>query len=131
MKTLVYIDIEATGLKSLGRPRISEITFVANDTREILNTNHKLMEKLNNTKSPEHILELETLLPRVLNKLTLCVYPMATIMPEVSRLTGLDNYNLSDQSRFDKRTGYLLKAFLSRLPFPVCLVAHNGDLYLA
>ena len=84
MKTLVYVDIEATGLKSSGRPRISEITFVAINTQEILNLHHKLMEKLNNLKSPEHILELETLLPRVLNKLTLCVYPMSTIMPEVS-----------------------------------------------
>ena len=86
-------------------------------------------EKLNDAKSPEQILDLETFLPRVLNKLTLCVYPMATIMPEVSRLTGLDNYNLIDQSRFDKRTGDLIKAFFSRLPFPVCLVAFNGNLY--
>ena len=29
IKTLVYFGIEATGLKSSGRPRISEITFVA------------------------------------------------------------------------------------------------------
>ena len=61
MKTLVYFDIEATGLKSSGRPRISEITFVAIKTQEILNLNHKLMEKVNNTKSPEHILELHLL----------------------------------------------------------------------
>jgi DNA polymerase III epsilon subunit-like protein len=54
---------------------------------------------------------------------------MATIMPEVSRLTRLDNYNLKDQFRFDKRTRHLLKSFLSRLPFPVGLVAHNGNLY--
>ena len=56
MKTLVYFDIEATGLKSSGRPRISEITFVAINTQEILNLNYKLMEKVNDTKSPEHIL---------------------------------------------------------------------------
>ena len=129
MKTLVYFDIEATGLKSSGRPRISEISFVAINTQEILNLNHKLLEKLNDMNSREHILELETFLPRVLNKLTLCVYPMAAIMPDVSRLTGLDNYNLIGQTRFDKSTGDLLKAFLSRLPFPVCLVAHNGNLF--
>ena len=82
MKTLVYFDIEATGLKSSGRPRISEISFVAINNQEILNLNHKLLEKLNDTKSPEQILDLETFLPRVLNKLALCVYPMATIMPE-------------------------------------------------
>jgi hypothetical protein len=50
------------------------------------------------------------------------------LVPEVFRLTGLDNYNLKDQSRFNKRTGHLLKAFLSHLPFPVCLFAHNGNL---
>jgi uncharacterized protein YprB with RNaseH-like and TPR domain len=33
MKTLVYFDIEATGLKSSGRPRISEISFVAINTQ--------------------------------------------------------------------------------------------------
>jgi three prime repair exonuclease-1 len=54
---------------------------------------------------------------------------MAAIMPDVSGLTGLDNYNLIGQTRFDKSTGDLLKAFLSRLPFPVCLVAHNGNLF--
>jgi hypothetical protein len=55
---------------------------------------------------------------------------MATsIMPEVSRITGLDNYNLTGRTRFDKSTGDLLKAFLSCLPFPVCLVSHNGNLY--
>ena len=129
MKTLVYFDIEATGLKSSGRPRISEVSFVAINTHEILNLNHKLLEKLNDMNSREHILELETFLPRVLNKLTLCVYPMAAIMPDVSRLTGLDNYNLIGQTRFDKSTGDLLKAFLSRLPFPVCLVAHNENLF--
>ena len=34
------------------------------------------------------------LVPRVLNKLVMCVYPMATILPKVTELTGLDNYNL-------------------------------------
>jgi hypothetical protein len=36
-------------------------------------------------------------LPRIVNKLTLCVYPMATIVPLVSDITGLDNYNLTGQ----------------------------------
>ena len=129
IKTLVYFDIEATGLKNSGRPRISEVSFVAFNTQEFFDLNQKLLEKLKNVKSNEDILELETFLPRVLNKLTLCVYPMAIIMPEVSKITGLDNYNLTDQARFDKSTGDLLKIFLSRLPLPVCLVAHNGNMY--
>ena len=64
-----------------------------------------------------------------MNKLTLCVYPMATIVPLVSSMTGLDNYNLTGQSKFDKNIGNLLDIFLSRLPSPVCLVAHNGSQY--
>jgi hypothetical protein len=97
VKTLVYFDIEATVLKSSGRPRISEISFLALDTQEFFDLNQKLVEKLKNVTSYEDILELETFLPRVLDKLTLCVYPMATIMQEVSKITGLDNYNLTGQ----------------------------------
>ena len=132
MKTLVYFDLEATVLKSSGRPRISELSFVAIDAQEINIVNKKLSEKVKKVKNitcHEDILLLETLIPRVLNKLTICVYPMATIMPEVSSITGLDNYNLTGQDKFDKSTGDLLNAFLSRLPFPVCLVAHNGNAY--
>ena len=129
IKTLVYFDLEATGLKSSGRPRISELSFVAIDAQEINIVNKKLSEKVKNITCHEDVLLLETLLPRVLNKLTICVYPMATIMPEVSSITGLDNYNLTGQDKFEKSTGDLLNAFLSRLPFPVCLVAHNGNAY--
>ena len=126
IKTLVYFDLEATGLKSSGRPRISELSFVAIDAQEINILNKKLSEKVKSITCHENS---ETLLPRVMNKLTICVYPMATIMPEVSSLTGLDNYNLTGQDKFEKSTGDLLNAFLSRLPFPVCLVAHNGNAY--
>ena len=129
IKTFVYFDLEATGLKSSGRPRISELSFVAIDAQEINIMNKKLSEKVKNITCHEDILLLETLIPRVLNKLTICVYPMATIMPEVSSITGLDNYNLTGQYKFDKSTGDLLNAFLSRLPYPVCLVAHNGYAY--
>ena len=43
--------------------------------------------------------------PRDLRKLTLCVNPMATIVPYVSSMTGLDNYKLSGQSKFDNNIG--------------------------
>ena len=105
IKTLVYFDLEATGLKSSGRPRISELSFVAIDAQEINIMNKKLSEKVKNITCHEDILLLETLIPRVLNKLTICVYPMATIMPEVSSITGLDNYSLTGQDKFDKSIG--------------------------
>ena len=40
-----------------------------------------------------------------------------------------DNYNLSEQTRFDQNTIVLLNSFLSRLPPPVFLIAHNGVEY--
>ena len=128
IKTLVYFDLEATGLKSSGRPRISELCFVAVDAQEINIVNKKLSEKVRNITCPGHILLLKTFLP-FLNKLKICVYPISTIMPEVSSITGLDNYNLTGQDEFQRSTEDLLNAFISRLPSPVCLVAHNGNAY--
>jgi uncharacterized protein YprB with RNaseH-like and TPR domain len=58
IETLVYFDIEATGLKSSGRPRISELSFVALNTQEFFDLNQKLLEKLKNVTSYEDILEL-------------------------------------------------------------------------
>ena len=81
IKTLVYFDLEATGLKSSGRPSISELSFVEVDAQEIHILNKKLSEKLRNITCHGDILLLETLLPMVLNKLTICVYPMSTIRP--------------------------------------------------
>ena len=118
IKTLVYFDIEATGLKSSGRPRICEVSLVAVNTQDVLNSK----------KEDTQYCEVK-FLPRIVNKLTLCIFPMAVIVPLVSDLTGLDNYNLSGQSAFNKNTGELIKNFLSCLPSPVCLVAHNGNAY--
>ena len=129
IKTLVYFDLEATGLKSSGKPRISEISLVAVNTQDVLDLNLRILEHVKKIKNDDYMLQTECLLPRVLNKLTICVYPMAIIMPQVSSITGLDNYNLTGQARFDKNTGDLLNIFLERLPSPVCLVAHNGNFY--
>ena len=89
IKTLVYCDLEATGLKSSGRPRISELSFVAVNIEDIQELHSQIKGHF-----PECSNKIESLLPRVMNKLTVCVYPMATIRPEVSEITGLDNYNL-------------------------------------
>ena len=129
IRTLVYFDLEATGLKSSGTPRVCEISLLAVNTNDVLDLHVTLMDHLKNRKTEETLFQVESLFPRVMNKLTLCVYPMATIIPFVSSLTGLDNYNLTGQSNFDKDIGHLLNMFLARLPFPVCLVAHNGNLY--
>lgn len=41
---------------------------------------------------------------RVINKLTLCVNPSSLIMPKITDMTGLDNYNLEKQKNFTSRT---------------------------
>ena len=93
IKTLVYFDLEATGLKSSGRPRISEISLVAVKSRDVQDFHSGIVNHLAANKAGKKI---ESILPRVIDKLTLCVY---------------------------------LNSFLARLPPPVCLVAHNGNLY--
>ena len=91
---------------------------------------HNSITKFKETDGRNNIRQsLESLQPRVINKLSLCFYPMTTIMPGVTSLTGLDNYNLSGQSQFDGDTVNMINSFLTRLPPPVCLVAHNGDYY--
>ena len=125
IKTLVYCDLEATGLKSSGRPRISELSLVAVNIEDVLELHSQIKSHL-----PEGPNEIESMLPRVMNKLTVCVYPMSTIRPEVSEITGLLYYNLSGESTFYRVTGGLIKNFLACLPSPLCLVAHNGDLPL-
>ena len=129
VKTLVYLDLEATGLKNSGRPRICELSLLAVNFQDVSVFNMALSASLENVKSESDLLQVRNLAPRILNKLTLCVFPMATIFPLVSDLTGLDNYNLTGQSKFDKSTGNLIDSFLNLLPSPVCLVAHNGNAY--
>ena len=124
IKTFVYFDLEATGLKSSGRPRVCEISLIAVDTSDVLDLHEPLLNSISGKTN-----DIETCSPRNVNKLMLCVYPMATIVPLVSSMTGLNNYNLTGQSKFDKNVGNLLNTFLSCLPSPVCLVAHNGSQY--
>jgi len=138
IKTFVFFDCEATGLKSSGKPRITEISLVATnvDHFEDLHTqiNTYLQAKYktshNGHSSPKSpFSDIELALPRVLNKLTLCIFPMKTIYPNVTQITGLDNYNLEGQGQFSSSTHQSLSSFLSLLEKPVCLLAHNGDKY--
>jgi three prime repair exonuclease-1 len=129
VRTLVFLDLEATGLKSSGKPRICEISLIAVNIEDMLDMSDTILGQLQCRRNERTILQADRMLPRILNKLTLCVYPMATIVPLVSDLTGLDNYNLSGQSMFNKNTGDLINNFLLCLPSPVCLIAHNGNSY--
>ena len=50
IKTLVYFDLEATGLKSCGRPRISEISFVAVNTQDVQDLHSRIVNRIVDNK---------------------------------------------------------------------------------
>jgi len=122
-QSLVFFDIEATGLPSGTRPpRITELCLKA------LNAEHFISLKplLEMYKESKHF---EDILPRVSNTLTLCFNPGALIPDHVTDITGLNNDLLENQNRFNSQTVKLLKSFLENLPQPMCLIAHNGARY--
>jgi oligoribonuclease (3'-5' exoribonuclease) len=75
IKTLVYFDLEATGLKSSGTLRITEISFVAENIQDTLDLQEIIEAYQKNTDIEETMMKMEKLLRPVLNKLTICVYP--------------------------------------------------------
>lgn len=64
VKTLVFFDLEATGLT---RPRITELSMMSVQREDLLRT-------------------VGT--PRVVNKVTLCVNPQKCMEPEACKITG-------------------------------------------
>ncbi|XP_005098868.2 three-prime repair exonuclease 1 [Aplysia californica] len=108
IQTFVMLDIEATGLPE-ENPKITELSFVA-VTREAI-----LKPRADGQT-----------LPRVLNKLNIAFQPHKNIVPRASRVSGIENWMLSQMHPFGEHIG-LLRLFLEKLPQPVCLIAFNGD----
>lgn len=106
IETLVFFDIETTGLPQLERNRtkITELTFIAVSRRDIDTSNN---------------------LP-LMNKLSLLFNPEKKIQVEASLITGLTNTDLQNQPIFKNRI-QSINTFLTELPKPVCLIAHNGN----
>ena len=48
VKTLVYFDVEATGLKSAGRPRISELSLIAVNIQDVLKMSEAIKDNIQN-----------------------------------------------------------------------------------
>nr|XP_018908545.1 PREDICTED: uncharacterized protein LOC109038063 [Bemisia tabaci] len=106
-KCFVFIDLET---HDLYRPRITEICMIA-VLREHIADAH---------------LKQEFSAPRVLNKLSICMAPEASIHPTAADITGLSNELLQEYPVFNEQTGTMIQTFIDLLPKPVCLVAHNG-----
>jgi hypothetical protein len=87
---------------------MSETSLVAVNTKDFLNSQSYINDLISKKEN------CNKMIPRILNKITLCVYPTDPVVPDASRITGLDNYNLYGQAKFDINTvklfseGYLL-----------------------
>ncbi|KAF4531938.1 hypothetical protein B566_EDAN006630 [Ephemera danica] len=113
INTLVCFDIETTGLpgQEWGRTRITELSLCAARTCDL--------RRISNGGLPR--------LPRVINKINLCLNPNKPICKETSDITGLDNDLLEYYGGFDEKIYHILENFFLRLPKPICLLSHNGN----
>uniref|UniRef100_A0A2K5CKZ8 exodeoxyribonuclease III n=2 Tax=Aotus nancymaae TaxID=37293 RepID=A0A2K5CKZ8_AOTNA len=112
-ETFVFLDLEATGLPSV-EPEIAELSLFAVHRSSLEN--------------PERDESGAPVLPRVLDKLTLCMCPERPFTAKASEITGLSSEGLvrCRKAGFDGAVVRTLQAFLSRQAGPICLVAHNG-----
>lgn len=106
IKTYVFLDLETTGLPE-SKPRITEISLIAIHR-------HNLLDAAVNNE------------PRIIDKLTICIYPMKPINMYASELTDLYSDTLLYQKDLDDNFADMLLLFLARHEKPVCLIAHNG-----
>ncbi|XP_046362192.2 three-prime repair exonuclease 1-like isoform X2 [Haliotis rufescens] len=103
IKSFIIMDLETTGLEDA---KISELCFLAVSRDDILAGGPRL--------------------PRVIDKLLICLNPQKDIDDKAQELSGLTNDMLSGQQPFDVHVAELMDAFIARLPEPVCMVAHYG-----
>ncbi|XP_063629042.1 uncharacterized protein LOC134800503 [Cydia splendana] len=108
--TYVFFDLETTGLPHLekNRTKIIELCFVATSRKEI--------EKCGYREIP------------AVSKITLVFNPQRPMQSKVVELTGFTNKLLEHAPTFKQKTKSLV-AFLEELEKPVCLVAHNGNIF--
>ena len=70
IRTYAYFELEATGLKSSGRPRVCEISLIAVDSSEILDLHKSLLNSISVRTNEDTSIQVETFSPRIVNKIT-------------------------------------------------------------
>jgi DNA polymerase III epsilon subunit-like protein len=95
INSLVFFDLETTGLPRDHAARITELNFCGVDRSHFIGCK---AEKL----------------PRVTNRLNLCIDPSRPIDPVATDMSKLDNANLGQQSKFDENVFNIIVSFLDR-----------------
>lgn len=110
IQTLVFFDTETTGLpwNEKNQTKIIEICFVVVNRNDIMNC-------------------VPGSLPKY-TKFSSLLNPLRPIHKEVTYLTGLDNNSLNDAPIFED-VFHDIVIFLDNLPKPICLIAHNGNIF--
>ncbi|XP_041481770.1 uncharacterized protein LOC121428942 [Lytechinus variegatus] len=128
IKSFVFLDFETSHLYRTDRPKIIELSLIAINRAGLLGPD--VLTSLNLAKNHENsTFDLSKLsLPRIVDKLTLCLDPGKYTSPHSARLTKMDKRKLDINKKlpFDEGVVTMLNIFLSRQDAPVCLVAHNG-----
>ncbi|XP_046581805.1 uncharacterized protein LOC124289244 [Haliotis rubra] len=107
-QSYVIFDTETTGLPGpYGNPKITELCLLGI---------HR-----------DDMFEDGVAVPRIVNKLQLCLNPRKQMSPGSSMLTGLFNDALDRQQPFNSETVAVIRGFLQTQAQPTCLIAHNGD----
>ncbi|KAG8129924.1 hypothetical protein E2320_016578 [Naja naja] len=102
---------ESTGLPR-DQPRIAELCLFA--------VHQSSLQPSPQTKGPQ--------LPRIIDKLILCIDPQKPFTLGAQDITGLSNQKLEENCKREINRSLMetLKGFLDRQAHPICLVAHNG-----
>ncbi|XP_038046421.1 three prime repair exonuclease 2-like [Patiria miniata] len=127
IKTFVFLDLETSGIDPIKeRPKMTEICLMAIHREALLSSSRENDAAVGRSTDA---VGSGMGLPRVVDKLSLCVYPNKQVSDKAFEMTKLDSHSLSQSSKkiFDGDAATMLKLFISRQEGPVCLVAHYGD----
>ncbi|XP_045463130.1 three-prime repair exonuclease 1-like [Harmonia axyridis] len=101
-----FIDLETTGFPSQkSTTRITELSISIVESKQLS----------------------LGIFPTVLDRINLCFNPCKFISPYATRISGLSNHLLQNQSRFSLNVVKTIDNFLNLHKKPICFVAHNGD----
>ncbi len=122
--------IEPTKSADAAIPTFETLIFFDLDTTDLKGPNHlfKMTELSMCAVERGHFLSniRSTQVPRVLNRLNLCVNPTVPFHPEAAKASKLNLPILEGQKPFDANIFDAIQSFIGRLKAPICLIAHKG-----